>query len=159
METINIRPDDPASPAAQRLIAELDAYLATLYPAESNHLLPIAALRQANVTFLTAWVNGIIAGCGAFVDYGEYAELKRMYVRPEFRGRQIGRKILAELEARIRAAKISLVRLETGIHQSAALALYEQSGYVRRGPFGDYREDPLSVFMEKSLFGTIAGEP
>jgi putative acetyltransferase len=49
----------------------------------------------------------------------------------------------------------SLLRLETGIDNHEALALYERQGFVRRGPFGDYREDPLSVFMEKQ-FGVAA---
>jgi putative acetyltransferase len=46
---------------------------------------------------------------------------------------------------------IGTLRLETGIHQPEALALYERAGFVRSPPFGDYREDPLSVFMEKRL--------
>jgi putative acetyltransferase len=70
---------------------------------------------------------------------------------PEFRGLKLGRRILDELESLARASGLELARLETGIHQSGALFLYEKAGYQRRGPFGDYPEDPLSVFMEKKL--------
>src|SRR5215813_1998430 len=152
MRDVRIQVQDPASLEALELIERLDGYLAGLYPAESNHLLPVEALRQPNVTFLTADVDGEVAGCGAFVNQGgEYAEIKRMFVLPEFRGLKLGRRILEELENRARASGLALARLETGIHQPEALLLYERAGYQRRGPFGDYSEDPLSIFMEKKL--------
>ncbi len=43
------------------------------------------------------------------------------------------------------------MRLETGIKSDEALGLYRRSGYIERGPFGAYRADPLSIFMEKVL--------
>ena len=144
--------DDPASPDSRELIERLDILMSGLYPAESNHLLSAEALRQPNVTFLTAGVDGEVVGCGAFVNQGgEYAEIKRMFVLPEFRGLKLGRRILEELENRARASGLALARLETGIHQPEALLLYERAGYQRCGPFGDYSEDPLSIFMEKKL--------
>ena len=74
-----------------------------------------------------------------------------MYVMPEFRGLQLGRRMLEELEARARSSGLQVARLETGVAQPEALGLYERAGYQRRGPFGSYPEDPLCVFMEKSL--------
>src|SRR5262245_53650076 len=152
MRHVMIQAGDPASPAARELIERLDTLMTSLYPAESNHLLPVEALKQPNVTFLTASVDGAIAGCGAFVNQeGEYAEIKRMFVLPEFRGLKLGRRILEELENLARASGLELARLEMGIHQPEALRLYEKAGYRRCGPFGDYSEDPLSIFMEKKL--------
>jgi len=152
MRRILVQTDDPASPAARELIERLDILMSSLYPAESNHLLSVEALRQPNVTFLTAGVDGEVAGCGAFVNQGgDYAEIKRMFVLPEFRGLKLGRRILEELENRARASGLAFARLEMGIHQPEALLLYERAGYQRRGPFGDYSEDPLSIFMEKKL--------
>lgn len=152
MLDVTVQVDDPASPAAQGLIERLDALMTSLYPSESNHLLSVETLRQPNVTFLTASMDGEVAGCGAFVNQGgEYAEIKRMFVLPEFRGLKLGRRILEELENLARASGLEIARLETGIHQPEALLLYEKAGYLRRGPFGDYSEDPLSVFMEKKL--------
>lgn len=152
MRHILIQTDDPASPGARELIEHLDKFLTGLYPAESNHLLPVEALLQPNVTFLTASVDGKVAGCGAFVNQGgEYAEIKRMFVLPEFRGLKLGRRILEEIENLARALGLELARLETGIYQSEALFLYKSAGYQPRGPFGEYSEDPLSIFMEKKL--------
>jgi putative acetyltransferase len=152
MRHVLIQIDDPASPAARELIKRLDELMTGLYPAESNHLLPVDALLQPDVTFLTASVDGDVAGCGAFINRGgEYAEIKRMFVLPEFRGLKLGRRILEELENLARTSGLELARLETGIHQPEALFLYERAGYQRRGPFGDYSEDPLSIFMEKKL--------
>ena len=152
MRDLRIQVEDPASLEARGLIEQLDGYLAGLYPAESNHLLPVEALRQPNVTFITANVDGAVAGCGAFVNQdGEYAEIKRMFVLPEFRGLKLGRRILEELEKLAQASGLESARLETGVHQSEALFLYEKAGYQRRGPFGGYSDDPLSVFMEKKL--------
>jgi putative acetyltransferase len=152
MQHITVQISDPASSEARALIEKLDGYLFGLYPAESIHLLSVESLRQPNVTFLTASVDGEVAGCGAFVNQdGEYAEIKRMFVRPEFRGFKLGHRILEELESLARASGLHLARLETGVFQPEALGLYEKAGYQRRGSFGNYPEDPLSVFMEKQL--------
>jgi putative acetyltransferase len=74
-----------------------------------------------------------------------------MYVAPSARGQGLGRAILARIEAQATAEGLGLLRLETGIHQAEAIALYRRSGYVDCDPFGDYRPDPLSRFMEKRL--------
>src|SRR5262245_18913428 len=142
---------DPAAADSRKLIEALDAYLVSLYPPESNHLLSVEELSRPHVTFLSARVDGQIAGCGAYVNHGDYAEIKRMFVLPELRGQQIGQRILAELESLASAAGLRVARLEAGVWQPAALRLYEQAGYQRRSRFGDYPEDPLSVFMEKRL--------
>jgi putative acetyltransferase len=152
MQQVTVQAADPGSPGARALIEQLDAYLSGLYPAESNHLVPVESLRRPGVTFLTATVDDQVAGCGAFVNRdGAYAEFKRLFVLPGFRGLKLGRRLLDELEALARAAGLGLARLETGVAQPEALLLFERAGYQRRGPFGEYAEDPLSVFMEKRL--------
>ena len=152
MRQVLIQVSDPASPAARELIERLDKYLTSLYPAESNHLLSVEDLKRPGVTFLTAVVDGEVAGCGAFVNQGgDYAEIKRMFILPEFRGLKLGRRVLEEIENLARASGLELARLETGVRQAEALHLYARAGYQRRGPFGDYPEDPLSIFMEKKL--------
>jgi putative acetyltransferase len=152
MEQLIIQPADPGSPDGRRLITALDNHLLSLYPPESNHLLSVEALRQPDVTFLIARINGQTAGCGAFLNHSkQYAEIKRMFVLPQFRGRGIGGRILQELETCANSLGITACRLETGIRQPEALRLYERSGYQRRGFFTPYTDDPLSVFMEKKL--------
>ena len=80
-----------------------------------------------------------------------FAELKRIYVTDAARGLKIGRKILEVLEARAKELGYDRVCLETGISQPEALGLYRKAGYVETGPFGGYRPDPLSLFMEKRV--------
>jgi putative acetyltransferase len=140
------------SPDAVPLISELEAELAQHYPAESRHGYSVEKLLREGVAFFVAWVHGRPAGCGGVQIFGtEYAELKRMYVRPEFRNRRIGKLMLGRLAARAQEAGVRLLRLETGIHQSAAIRLYEAYGFRRRTAFAPYRDDPLSLYYEKSL--------
>ena len=80
-----------------------------------------------------------------------FGELKRMFVSPEARGYRLGRLLLDRIEEEARREGLPCLRLETGIHQPEALGLYRAAGYVEREAFGEYRPDPLSVFMEKSL--------
>ena len=149
---MRIEPGDPLGAEARALIAELDAYLQALYPAASNHLVPPDSLRQPGVVFLVARLDAQVVGCGALIDQaGEYGELKRMYVRPGCRRAGIGVALLAALTAYARERGLRALRLETGIAQPEALALYERAGFRRRAPFGAYREDPLSLFMELPL--------
>jgi putative acetyltransferase len=134
------------------LIADLDAYQAPLYPAESNHLLDIESLKQPNVIFVVARdADGAALACGAVVLFDGYGELKRMYVRPEARGRGIAKTIIDHLELESTRRNCHVLRLETGIRQPEALGLYARAGYERRGRYGDYPDDPLSVFMEKRI--------
>ena len=74
-----------------------------------------------------------------------------MYVTPDQRRRGVAKVLLKALETHIQSLGIDTVRLETGIHQHEALSFYTANGYRRVAPFGPYRTDPLSVFMEKRL--------
>jgi putative acetyltransferase len=144
--------ESPDQPEVIALIAELDAYQDTLYPAESRYTMDLAALKQSNVLFAVMRDQaGHAIGCGAMVLYAEYAEVKRMYVRPRGRGQGVAKKLLAMLESHAIGAGCKLFRLETGPYQQEALALYTSAGYERRGPYGDYPDDPLSVFMQKDV--------
>ena len=147
-----IRQESPDQPEVSALIEALDAYAMALYPPESNHLLDIAALCDPAVTFLVARDGAQAVGCGALLrDPRGWGEIKRMYVRPDRRGRGIGRRVLTEIEGVACAAGAYLLRLETGIHNAEALALYRGAGFVECAPFGDYWPDPLSVFMQKRV--------
>lgn len=144
----------PDQPEVIALIAELDAYQDTLYPPESRHVLDLHSLKQPNVVFAVARsASGLAVGCGAVVLGSSYGEIKRMYVQPSGRGQGIAKQLLAALESEAGARGCRLLQLETGPYQPEALALYERCGYRRRGPFGRYTNDPLSVFMHKPLAG------
>lgn len=154
MTAPDIRPVSPHDPGALRLLRASDEYMAALYPAESNHLEPPDALALPHVRFFGLFADGQLAGCGAFKhmdDDGVYGEVKRVFVDPAFRGRGLGKRIMAHVEARALESGLALLRLETGIRQHEALAMYLGLGYRLRNPFGAYRPDPLSLFMEKNL--------
>ncbi len=142
----------PDSAAASQLIAELEAILNPLYPRESRHGLSVEQLLRERVAFFVMHYDGQPAGCGGLQLFGaEYGEVKRMYVRPVFRGLGLGQLMLAHLAAYARQRGVSVLRLETGIYQVAAIRLYERFGFEHSGPFGLYRADPLSVYFEKRL--------
>ncbi len=138
------------------LVTELDAHLEPLYPPESRHGLKLDGLRAANVRFVVARDEaGHAHGCGAIMFVDGYAELKRMYTRPASRGHGVGAAVVGFLEGLARNRGYAIVRLETGVKQIEALSFYEGLGYARRGVFGHYRPDPLSICMEKRLAGMI----
>jgi len=144
--------ESPNQPDVIALIAELDAYQDKLYPPESRHLLDLASLQQANVLFAVARNStGAAIGCAAIVLGAKFGELKRMYVSPHGRGQGVAKQLLTLLESQATKAGCKLLTLETGPYQPEALALYASLGYEVRGPFGDYANDPLSVFMQKRV--------
>jgi putative acetyltransferase len=135
----------------RELLFTVQSWSEDLYPPESRHGLDLAAYRRPDVRLFVARETGVALGCGAYQLHGDgSAEIKSMFVTPEARGRGIGSAILATIEDALRG-RVSTLRLETGVKQDAAIRLYERAGFRRRGPFGSYRDDPLSVFMEKPL--------
>jgi len=151
---VDVRREDLASPVAGPLIAALNAELTERYPEEgANHFgLDAAEVAEGRGAFLVARVDGKPGGCGAIrrIDDGT-GEIKRMYVAPCFRGRGIGARVLAALEAEARRLQLLRVVLETGERQPEALALYRRAGYVIIPAFGEYIGTPLSLCMEKRL--------
>jgi putative acetyltransferase len=147
---VSVAAEPADQPEVHALLRQSDVYFASLYPAESNHLIDVAALAEPNVRFLVARWAGVAVGCGALVlgTDGE-AELKRMFVAPEARGRRIGSQLLDALEAAAKTEDVRVIRLETGVRQPESLALYRRHSYTERGPFGAYQRDPLSTFFEK----------
>lgn len=151
--------ETPDQPDVHTLIAELDALLYSLYPAESVYALDIASLKEPGVLFAVVRdADGASVGCGAIVIKPEYGEIKRMYVRPAARGRGVARKLIETLEAKAAEQGCDTFMLETGPTLHEALKLYERMGYRHRGPFGDYPDDPLSVFMQKTRTSAAPAE-
>jgi putative acetyltransferase len=150
-EQLRIGVERPDQADVHALLVTVRTWSEDLYPPESRHGLDLDAYAHPDVTLFVAREAGVVLGCGAYrlQDDGS-AEVKSMFVVPEARGRGIGRAILAAIEDAVRG-RITALRLETGIKQDAAIRLYESAGFHRRGPFGSYRDDPLSVFMEKPL--------
>ena len=150
--SVVIAEERPDSPDAVALIGELDDHLGALYAVQSRHGFSVEKLLRDGVKFFVARDDGRPAGCGGVLLVGrEYAEVKRMYVRPAFRGRRIGRLMLDHLVEHARQHGLTVIRLETGIHQREAIALYEARGFRKIPPFGPYRGDPVSLCYELQL--------
>jgi putative acetyltransferase len=151
MAVVEINEESPLKGEIRRLIAEADAYAESLYPPESNHLAPPESLVSEGARFFVARADGVAVGCAALRRDGPEGELKRMFVLERARGMGIGRAILHAVEAAARADGIVVLRLETGVRNTEALGLYRREGYAEQGPFGAYRPDPVSIYMEKRL--------
>jgi GNAT superfamily N-acetyltransferase len=150
--SVIIARERPDTPDAIQLITELEAYLDPLYPRESQHGFSVEKLIAEGVAFFLLRADGMPACCGGIHLVGsEYGEIKRMYVRPEFRGLGFAKLMLKQLEDHARFHNVTLLRLETGIHQLEAIGLYEREGFYRIPPFGPYTDDPLSLCYEKRL--------
>ena len=150
--TVKISLERPDSEDARALIEELEAYLIPLSPAESRHGYSIDKLIKEEVPFFVMRNNGNAVGCGGVKLFGtDYGEIKRMYVRPQFRGLGFAKLMLNHLAEYARNHGVAVLRLETGIAQQEAIALYERSGFRSIPPFGEYKPDPLSRFYEKRI--------
>lgn len=101
---------------------------------------------------VVAYENEKAVGCGAFKKYdSETAEIKRMFVRPENRGKGVAVEILNELEKWAVESGYKFAILETGQKQPEAIRLYQKSGYEIIPNFGQYEDVKNSVCMKKRL--------
>jgi GNAT superfamily N-acetyltransferase len=113
-------------------------------------------LPHDDVEYLVAVVAGRAVACGAWQPLEDgVAELKRMYVRPAFRGRGIARQLIVAIEEEALAAGRPVIRLETGTYLPAAIGLYRTSGYQPIPVFGEYVGNPYSVCFEKTLAALV----
>lgn len=153
-----IRPVDPQRQDVAALLEQADAYLLSRYPADLCFLDDATALTEPHVTLLGAFRGDELVGMGAVKIIsdadergGDFGEIKRVFVREVARGGGIGRRLMQALESHLLHRGLALVRLETGTEQPEAVSLYTKLGYTIRAPFGDYPENPMSIFMEKEL--------
>ena len=151
--SVIITEERPDSADAIQLIDELQTHLnGEMYPAESRHGYSVDKLLRERVAFFITRHDDTPAGCGGLRLFdAEYGEVKRMYVRPQYRGLGLGKFMLDHLSVYARERQVSTLRLETGIYQTEAIRLYERYGFKRRGPFGEYKADPLSIYFEKHI--------
>jgi putative acetyltransferase len=138
------------------LIGELDQVLAAEYLPEQRHGLALEALFEPHIRFFLARLNGAAVGCGGMALFGDFAEVKRMYVREPARGRGVAQALLTRIETEARVAGFGVLRLETGERQAAALRFYSRADFRPCAAFGDYaamRPEAIatSIFMEKRL--------
>jgi GNAT superfamily N-acetyltransferase len=151
---VEIRREKFDSEAARRLADALEAELLAAYEGvPGSGGLPAASIFEPpGGAFLVGRENGEPVACGGIARYDQStAEIRRMYVVPEARGRGLSRRVLTALEHEARALGYSLVRLETGNLQTEAIALYASTGFVPIPRYGPFANDPRSVCFEKRL--------
>ena len=149
-----IRLDDLRGEAIRALLREHLEHMLAITPRHSAHALDVEALRAPEITFWSLWEGEGLLGCGALKEVdARTGEIKSMRTADAHRGRGVASRLLAHIEGEARRRGYERLCLETGSFAAFAPAqrLYEKHGYVRRGPFGTYREDPNTVFMEKRL--------
>jgi putative acetyltransferase len=151
---LTIRPDDLTGAPTRALIARHLRGMHENSPAESVHAFDIDKLRHPAVTFWSVWCGDEIAGCGALKDIGAASgEIKSMRVADAFLGQGVGRAMLDHILGEARGRGYRSLWLETGSSPAflPALRLYETAGFKQCGPFGDYTEDPFSIFMTREI--------
>ena len=148
---LTITRERPDIPEVVTLVSELNDILEAHYPPESRHGFSIEKLLAQQVAFFVIRLDGTAIGCGGIKLFDDFGELKRMYVRDAYRGNRYAEKLIDVLAQHALQHGITCLRLETGIHSTEALRLYERVGFVRIPPFGEYTDDPLSICYEKML--------
>lgn len=138
------------------LVGELEAELAALYRPEQRHGLKLDAIFEPHIRFFVARLDGEAAGCGGIAFFDAFAEVKRMYVRPAWRGRGVADAIMTRLEQEARRHGQRLLKLEGGTLNHAANRFYRRVGFRDCPPFEPYASMPAhaietSVFMAKTL--------
>ncbi|HEV2310935.1 MAG TPA: GNAT family N-acetyltransferase [Acidimicrobiia bacterium] len=152
--TVRVGQDRYDSPVAAPLVRELLAELHDRYGQDDADpdRLDAPQLAAPHGTFLVAWLGADAIGCGGLrrADEG-IGEIKRMYVRPAWRGHGIGRRLLDAIETRARTLGYERLILETGTRQPEAIGLYTSAGYAPIAPYGAYRSSPLSRCFAREL--------
>lgn len=149
--TMNISIERADAPGVRELLELSDEFHAALYPPEGTFLLDVTELLQPNVTVVVAREGDRAVGMGAMVRKDGYAEVKRMFLRDDARGRGIADGILQFLEEVARAAEVHTLQLETGPLQPAAIAFYQRNGFTPIANFGEYADSEYSVCFAKKL--------
>ena len=154
MDTPTLRREELGSAVLDSLFAELNREVDGIYPEEgANHYrLDPAEVSPGRGGCFVLWIGDEPVGCGALrmLD-ADTGELKRMFVRPAWRGRGLSRRMLRHLEAEARRCGARRLVLETGTRLAASVALYESEGFREIGRFGEYAHSPLSHCMAKTL--------
>jgi putative acetyltransferase len=148
---ITIAIESPLTDEFRTLIAELNAALLELTPAEHCYHLRVEEMAGPSTTVFVARDDGVAIGCGALKRHGGIGEVKRMYTRPSHQGRGIGSRIVEAIEALARTESLEQLVLETGDRHPAAYRVYARAGFRRCGRVLDYPDTKWSVFYEKPL--------
>lgn len=148
---IALKRTNSADPAFIDLVTELDADLAIRDGDDHAFYHQFNKTHDMN-TCVVALLNGAPAAIGAFKPFTEQTvEIKRMYVRPQYRRQGLAAAVLAELERWAAELGHTACVLETGKNQPEAIALYQKNGYNIIPNYGQYAGIENSVCMQKRI--------
>lgn len=151
---MQIRLDDLSGPEIRALLEEHLRSMHSLSPPGSVHALDLADLRKPGISVWTAWSDGQLMGCGALKALSAtHGEIKSMRTAQAHRGRGTARAILGHIIDQAQARGYERLSLETGSQAAfePARRLYARNGFEYCAPFGEYTDDPSSVFMTRQL--------
>jgi putative acetyltransferase len=146
--------DDLSGPEIAEFLAAHVQEMRSVTPLESKHALDLDGLRKPEVTFWTVYDTGTLIGSGAIKGlYADHAEIKSMRTAPSRKRSGIASALLKHIISEARKMGFSRLSLETGSTDFflPARRLYEKFGFEYCGPFADYKDDPNSVFMTRTL--------
>ena len=153
-DPMQIRADDLRGPEIRALLEEHLRDMRRISPPESVHALDLDALRKPAITFWTVWSGAELLGCGALkVLDARHGEIKSMRTAERHRRKGVARAMLAHIIDTARDRGFERLSLETGAQPEfdPARRLYQDFGFEHCPPFGEYVEDPNSVFMTHRL--------
>lgn len=145
---------DPNDPQVGQIIAAHVEYGDAHYPAESNHHIHLNDYAESGVQLFGAWQDGSCVGMVGLKSVTNcHGELKSMHVVEQARGHGVGTLLLNAVIREAITRGLERLSLETGSRQASAAArvVYERHGFEYCAPFGEYCEDPESVFMSLSI--------
>ena len=141
----------PRASGTQDLLELSHALMLSLFSPESCHFLDLDALEADNIHLFAAREGRDMLGTGALAIKDGYGEVKSMFTLEASRGKGVGAALLRQVEDTAREHGLTTLKLETGDTLHAAHRLYERHGFSFCGPFGEYKDVPESLFMEKDL--------
>lgn len=149
-----VQEDDLTGSQIIELLQEHLASMAEVSPPESIHALDVARLKAADVTFWSVWQGAVLAGCGALKELDPtHAEIKSMRTASQFLRKGVASRMLTHILLVAKRRNYQRLSLETGSmdYFEPARKLYASFDFTYCGPFGDYREDPNSMFMTREV--------
>lgn len=154
MDALSVSPDTPETADVRAVLLRHFALMRASSPEESCHVMEPDALLERGAVLYAARAGGQVLGVGALARLGpDHGEIKSMHTTADARGRGVARAILSALLDAARDQGLNRVSLETGTADlfAPARALYVANGFAECPPFGDYKTDPHSVFMTRTV--------
>lgn len=151
---MKIKVDDLTGTEVAELLEQHLRDMRAVSPPESKHALDLDGLRKPEITFWTLWDEASLAGCAALKELDpSHAEIKSMRTAPAYRNKGVASMLLRHIIAEAKSRSYRRLSLETGSMPffEPARQLYLKFGFIYCGPFGNYKEDPYSLFMTKEL--------